>query len=159
MFDGSTEIFEMVKRPNAIQIIPTQGEKIFVSRQSQPHKHDYFSLLGGRGEEGEDPLVTAKRELLEESGLQSDDWELIKSYQPVPKLDWEIYLFAARNCQKIAEQKLDAGEKIEIIECNFEEFIKIVEKDEYWGRELALDLLKMEKEKSLDSFKRKIFQS
>src|SRR5882757_3955251 len=79
MFDGSTETFEMLKRPNTIEVIATQGDKILISRQSQPNKENFYSLFGGRAEEGEDPLVTAKRELLEESGLESDDWELFKS--------------------------------------------------------------------------------
>jgi ADP-ribose pyrophosphatase len=159
MFDGSTETFEMIKRPNTIEIIATEGDKIFMSHQSQPNKHDFYSLFGGRAEENEDPLVTAKRELLEESGLASSDWELVKSYQPLHKIDWEIYLFIARNCKKVADPKPDPGEKIETIECSFDEFVKIVEKDEYWGRELALDLLKMEKAGSLEAFKQKLFKT
>lgn len=158
MFDGSTETFEMIKRLNTIEIIATHGDKVFISRQSQPDKHNYYSLFGGRAEEGEDSLVTAKRELLEESGLESNDWELIKSYQPIHKMDWDIYLFVARDCKKTAEPQLDPGEKIETIECSFEKFVEIVQHDDYWGRELAYDLLKMEKERTLDLFKKRIFR-
>jgi ADP-ribose pyrophosphatase len=159
MFDGTSATFEMLKRPNTIEVIATSGDKVFMSRQSQPNKHNYYSLYGGRGEEGEDPLVTAKRELLEESGFESDDWELIKNYQPVHKIDWEIYLFVARNCKKIAEPKLDAGEKIEEIECTFDEFVKIVEHDEYWGNQLIFDIIKMEKNGTLVAFKERLFST
>jgi ADP-ribose pyrophosphatase len=159
MFDGSTEIFEMVKRPSTIEIIAVQGDKILMSKQSQPNKHNFFSLFGGRAEENEEPLVTAKRELLEESGLESTDWELVKSYQPVHKLDWEIYLFIARNCKKVAEPHLDPGEKIETVAYTFDEFMEVVQKDEYWGSELALDMLKMEKAGKLETFKRQLFVS
>lgn len=157
MFDGTTATFEVLKRPNTIEVIATSGDKIYMSRQSQPNKHNYYSLYGGRGEEGEDPLTSAKRELLEESGLESDDWEFIKSYQPVHKIDWEVYLFVARSCKKVAEPKLDSGEKIEEIECTFDEFIKIVEHDEYWGNQLAFDIAKMEKNGTLSTFKEKLF--
>jgi len=157
MFDGSNEIFEMLKRPNTIQIIATQDDKIFISRQSQPNKHNYLSLYGGRSEENEDPLVTAKRELLEESGLSSDDWELYKVYSPYHKIEWEIYFFIARNCQKVAEPHLDAGEKIEQLECSFDEFKKMIEEDNYLAPNLALDLLRMEKEGILEEFKQKLF--
>ena len=75
------------------------------------------------------------------------------------KMDWEIYLFVARNCKKVAEPKLDSGEKIETIECSFDKFVKIVEDDEYWGRELSLDLLKMEKAGTVENFKQKLFSS
>lgn len=159
MFDGSTETFEMLKRPNTIEIIATQGEKILLSRQSQPNKPNYYSLFGGRAEENEDPLVTAKRELLEEAGLASDDWQLIRSYQPMHKIDWDIYLFVARNCKKVAEPTLDPGEKIETIECSFDEFMTVVEHDEYWGNELALDLYKMKQNGTLNEFKKKILHS
>jgi ADP-ribose pyrophosphatase len=157
MFDGSKQTFEMLKRPNTIEIIAVQGDKILMSHQSQPNKHNFYSLFGGRAEENEEPLVTAKRELLEESGLESTDWEFIKSYQPVHKIDWEIYLFVARNCQKVAEPKLDPGEKIETVSYSFDEFLNIIEKDEYWGNELAIDLLKMEKTGTIDTFKKKLF--
>lgn len=157
MFDGSTETFEMLKRPNTIQIIVTQGENILINRQSQPHKHDYYSLYGGRAEEGEDPLITAKRELLEESGLESDSWELYKVFSPYTKIDWEIYYFIARNCKKTAEPALDAGEKIEQIACTFDEFLKFVEEDSYLAKDLALDIFRMQKAGTIDAFKQKVF--
>src|SRR6185369_14339973 len=157
MFDGSVETFEMLKRPSTIEIIATQGEKILMSRQSQPNKENFHSLFGGRAEENEEPLVTAKRELLEESGLESDDWEFVKSYQPVHKIDWEIYLFIARNCKKVAEPKLDPGEKIAMIEYTFDEFADIVMHDEYWDNQLAIDIMKMRQNGSLEAFKRKLF--
>ena len=157
MFDGSTSTFEMLKRPNTIEVIATEGDKILLSKQSQPNKSDFYSLFGGRAEEGEEPLVTAKRELLEESGLKSENWELLKTYSPIHKIEWDIYMYVARDCVKTLDQKLDAGEKIEIIKCTFEEFIKIVDSDNYWGNELVLDVLRMQKENKLEEFKFRIF--
>ena len=157
MFDGSYEIFEMLKRPSTIQIIATQGDKVMMSKQSQPNKHNYHSLFGGRAEPDEEPLVTAKRELLEESGLESDDWELYKQYQPISKIDWDIYLFIARNCNKVAEPQLDPGEKIETIPCTFDEFTKMIEQDEFWGPDLTLDILRMERDGKLDAFRKRLF--
>ena len=159
MFDGTIETFEMLKRPNTIQIIPIQGDKIIVSRQSQPHKFDYFSLFGGRAEEGEEPLITAKRELLEESGLVSDDWELFNTYSFPHKIQWDVYFFIARNCKKIADPKLDPGEKIQIIEYSFDEFQKAIEDDNYLAKDLALDILKIEKAGKLEEFKKRLFRS
>lgn len=79
MFDGSEETFEMLKRVNTIEVISIKDGKICISHQSQPTKKDFYSLFGGRAEEGEEPLTTAKRELLEESGMTSDSWELYKN--------------------------------------------------------------------------------
>ena len=144
-------------RVNTIEIIATSGDKILLSHQSQPNKHDYYSLFGGRAEENEEPLVTAKRELLEESGLTSKDWELFKIYTPVHKIEWEIHTFIARDCKKVKEQNLDAGEKIEILECTFDEFIELVVSDKYWGSELVVDILKMKDAGSLEEFRKKLF--
>ena len=160
MFDGNFETFEMLKRPNTVEIIATQGDKILLSHQSQPNKKDFLSLFGGRGDKdkAEEPLETAKRELLEESGLASDDWELIKTYEPFHKIDWQIYLYVARNCEKVAQQKLDSGEQIEIVSRSFDEFIRDVESDKYWGNELTLDILRLKQNKEkMDEFKKKIF--
>lgn len=157
MFDGTTQTFEMLKRPNTIEVIATQGNKIFLSKQSQPNKHDFYSLFGGRAEKGEEPLATAKRELLEESGLTSDDWELLKIYEPVHKIEWQIYVYIARNCKKVAEPNLDAGEKIETVTCTFDEFLQIVDSDNYWGTAVALDLLRLQQDpQKLEDFRQKL---
>jgi ADP-ribose pyrophosphatase len=158
MFDGSFETFEMLKRPDTVEVIATNGERIFITHQSQPNKHDYFSLLGGRVDEGEEPLAAAKRELLEESGMTSDSWELYKEYQPIHKIEWSVHTYIAKDCRKVAEQKLDVGEKIEVKECTFEEFLDIILSEEYWGTELALDILRMKDNGTLEEFKKKLFQ-
>ena len=157
MFDGSKETFEMLKRPNTIEIIAVEGDKILFSKQSQPNKNDFYSLFGGRADEGEEPLDTAKRELHEESGYESSDWELLKTYTPLHKIDWDIYLYVARNCKKTGNQHLDSGEKIEIIKYTFNEFIETVLSDKYWGNELVLDILRMKQDGKLEEFKNKIF--
>lgn len=160
MFDGSWATFEMLKRPNTVEVIATDKDKILLSRQSQPNKLDFYSLFGGRGEENEDPLSTAKRELKEEAGLESEDWELLRTYEPMHKIDWQIYMFVARNCKRVTDPKLDVGEKIETIKWSFDRFVQIVESDKYWGNELALDILKMKQnERKWQEFKEKIFPS
>lgn len=157
MYDGSTETFEMLGREPACDILAiSEGKKILLSHQSQPNKEDFYSLFGGRIEEQEEPLIGAKRELLEESGYESDEWELLRIYQPVHKIDWSNYFYIARNCKKTSDQKLDSGEKIEIIECDFDEFIRIVKSEKYSGKELVLDIYRMEEAGELEEFKRKM---
>ncbi len=158
MFDGSEETFEMLKRVNTIEVIAIKDGKIYISHQSQPNKKDFYSLFGGRAEEGEDPLTTAKRELLEESGMSSENWELYKTYQPIHKIEWEIYTYIAKDCKKVSELKLDAGEEIEVKEYSFDEFIDVVLSDKYWGNELVLDILRMKDKGKLEEFKDKLLK-
>jgi len=148
----------MLKRPNTLEIIAVQDNTILLSHQSQPNKENFYSLFGGRGEEGEEPLESAKRELLEEAGLESDNWELFKVYEPAHKIDWHVYTYIAKNCKKVGEQHLDPGEKIEIVECTFEKFLEIVQSKNYWGNELALDIFRMKQQGELDAFRTKLFQ-
>lgn len=63
LFDGSKQTFEMLKRPDTVEVIAVKDGSILMSRQSQPNKHDFFSLFGGRVEPDEEPLAAAQREL------------------------------------------------------------------------------------------------
>ena len=158
MFDGYTKIFEMLKRPNTLQVIATVGSKIIFAWEQQPTKPPYYGLLGGRQNKRENPLAGAKRELLEESGMVSEDWELLKIYRPVSKIEWEVHLFVARNCKKIQEPKLDPGERIKLKKSSLREFVSIAQSDDFFGSELSLDLLRMQKDKvAWKAFKKKLF--
>lgn len=160
MYDGRTETFERLKRPATIQIIPTMGDHIFLSYEEQPTKPRSFTFLGGRAEPDEEPLVTAKRELLEEAGFESDDWELLKVYHYEGKIDWEIYFYIARNCRKVAEQHLDGGELIEVKEVSWEQFLKIVSGEDFWGQMISTDILRMRLQpEKLEEFKKKLFSA
>jgi len=159
LYDGTTATFEMLKRPGTIQIIPTNAEKIYLSYEEQPTKPRTITFFGGRQEPDEDPLVTAKRELLEETGMESDDWELLKKYDYEGKIEWPMYLFTARNCKKVAEQNLDPGEKIDIKEVTFDQFLDIVSAESFWGGIIANDILRMRLDKEkLEEFKKKLFK-
>ncbi len=138
MYDGTTAIFERLRRPDTTQIIAVVGDTILFQKQEQPHRSASFrSLPGGRVEEGEDSLSGAKRELLEETGYASEDWILWREDCPVAKMDWTIYTYVARNCRKVAEQNLDAGERIENFFIDFEEFLALSDDADFYDRELA----------------------
>jgi ADP-ribose pyrophosphatase len=158
MFDGTHETFEMLKRADTVEVIATRGDKIFLTHQSQHNKSDFFALLGGRSEEGEEPLEAAKRELLEESGLASNHWELFQTYQPLHKMDWNIHTFIARDCEMVGQQHLDAGEQIELMECTFDEFVDAVLSEKYWGNELTLDILRRKDQDTLGELQQLLFR-
>lgn len=125
MFDGSYETFEKLKRADTVMVLPiTNTGKIILTRQKQPGKKIFIGAAGGRVEENEDILTAAKRELLEETGYRAKEYILWDAFQPIGKIEWAVYIFVAKKCQKISAQKLDAGEKIELIKMNFEEFIE-----------------------------------
>lgn len=159
MFDGSIETFEMIKRPDTVQIIATQGDKIITTKELQPTQKRDHGLLGGRVDKGESVKAAAKRELLEESGMVSDGWKLFKIYYPAHKIAWSVYYYIARDCKKIAEQHLDSGEKIILVKKTFNQFIKDMTKLPEWNNQFVCDILRMQlKGKSeLAKFKKQIF--
>lgn len=161
MYDGSTATFEMLKRPDTVQIIPsTVNDRILICKQKQPQFKSYFySLFGGRVDKNETPLQTAKRELREESGYASNDWELFKKYNPYSKTEWVVYVYLARNCQKIAKQNLDSGEKIKILKIDFDQFFRLLMTQTFFAKDFAMDVLKMKINGKLNAFKKKLFTS
>lgn len=158
MFDDTTATFEQIKRPNTLMVIPTMGDKIIISEQEQPgHKRD-SGLLGGRQNPDETPTQGAQRELLEESGLSSADWELYKTFEPHAKLDWTLYYFVARDCQKVQEPNLDAGEKIRTFGVSFDEFVDIILGDDFYGTDFSLYVVKLKIRNRLDELRTLLFK-
>lgn len=140
MFDGSERTFEAVKRPDSVQVIAVQGENIVISNEEQPGRGRFHSLFGGVKEEGEKPLAAAKRELLEESGLASQDWELYRVFSSPGRVLWNVHIFIARDCRKAGGQALDAGEKITPKSVSLDELFSLLGKTDFRGRELLFDL-------------------
>lgn len=158
-FDGSVKTFEMLKRPHTVEVIAVQGDKIIIAEQQQPRMEPLYTLFGGRQEEGEEPLATAKRELREEAGLVSKDWQLFKSFvHESNKIDWMLHLFIARSCAKVGDQTLDSGERIELKEVDFDEFISIVSSERFWGGPIITEILRMRLAPArIEEFRKKLF--
>lgn len=133
MFDGSFQTFErLYRKPSCIVIPFDEDGNVYYSKQSQPAHESGLCLFGGRSEEGETPLEAVKRELLEESGLVSDEWQVLDEvFSLEMKIDYELYYFLAKNCRKIQEPRLDNGEKIEVFKTSLDDFIDMVSKDDF----------------------------
>lgn len=142
-YDGTKHTFEKIIRLDTVVVIPVLPTgKIIVSKQEQPLRGPFYGFLGGRIEEGEDALLAAQRELLEESGYESNEWSLFTAVQPVTKIDWAIYTFIAHGAFKTHEPELDGGEKIELLEVTFEEFIDMCAEGKLQEEDLTLAVLR-----------------
>jgi len=127
LFDGTTAIFEKLKRPDTVVVFPVLDDgRILLTEQEQPGKEPYIGATGGRVDDGEDILAAAKRELLEESGYEAEEFILWDAQHPTPKIDWVVYTFVAKGLKKVAELELDGGEKITLKPVTFEEFTDLV---------------------------------
>jgi len=113
LFDGSSTVFEGLSRPDTALIVPLleTGQLVF-ARESQPGMPSMLRTLGGRVEENEAPDQAARRELLEEAGIEAQSLKLWKAWQPINKIDWAVYLFVALGSRVAGGQSLEGGEKI-----------------------------------------------
>lgn len=150
MFDGSFETFEMLRRADTAAVIAVVDNKVLLQKEEQPGREPFISVPGGRIEEGESPLEGAKREMLEETGYVSDDFELIIEHRPHNKIDWTMFGYVARNCKKIQEPQPDSGEKIEPLLVSFEDLLKMPDHPHFRATEFKDILLRAH----LDSHKR-----
>lgn len=123
-FDGTKTKFEKIKRSDTVVVFPVLNDgKIILTKQEQPGKESFIGTTGGRVDEGEDILSAAKRELLEESGYEAEEFILWDAKHPTSKIDWVVYTFIAKGLKKVEDQHLDGGEKIELMFVTLDEFI------------------------------------
>ncbi|OGH94078.1 MAG: hypothetical protein A2538_02135 [Candidatus Magasanikbacteria bacterium RIFOXYD2_FULL_41_14] len=158
LYDNSNATFEMLKRPNTLSVIPTIENKIVIGSHEQPGLPPSYGFLGGRQDKDESPEQGAQRELLEEGGLMSENWELYNSFSPHAKLDWIVYYFIARDCKKTQEPNLDAGEKIKTFAVSFDELVDMVLGEKFYGTDFALHVAKLKIRNRLDDLRTLLFK-
>jgi len=144
LYNGTTKTFEMLDRVDSANVIAVSGDNVYYAEQEQPPNRKFFSVFGGQIDPGESPLEAAKRELREESGLVSDDWELWRKEEISSKISWKSYVFIARNCKVAGEQKLEGGEKITVKQAPIEEFFRMVYEKPFLEYEIFIPFMRME---------------
>jgi ADP-ribose pyrophosphatase len=150
MYDGTKKTFENLKRPDTVVVFPVLDDgSILLTEQEQPNKAPFIGACGGRVDEGEDILEGAKREFLEETGYEASEYILWKSVHPASKIDWVVYFFIAKGCEKVSDQSLDGGEKIELKKVSFDELLQIGRNPKFMEKEIIPDFYEalLDKEK------------
>ncbi len=143
MFDGTTKIFEKLKRNDTVDIIAvSENWDICILEEEQPWRLPFYWLVWWTCEIWESPIITAKRELLEETGFVSEDWNFLKSYKKSSRIDYKSNIFIARNCKKIQDQNLDSGEKIKIKMVKWKEFLDVITDPKFRVSEFALEVMR-----------------
>ena len=161
LFNGTTVTFEKLRRPDTAYVIAVQHDNSLVLvEQEQPGSQKYVGLIGGRVESGETAEQAARRELREETGMQAGKLVLWKSFQFLPKIDWAIYIFIARNCLMSASNSLDAGEKIQMVTLSLDEVFRAAATSLLGDVEVALTLLRVKDDMNeLQAFKNLLIHS
>lgn len=130
LFDGKFAAFEMLRRPDTVQAICVDADKILVIKQEQPHRGKNTNFPGGRVDLTDNSTLEAvQREVKEETGMTFAKWKLVKVEQPQAKIEWFIYTYVAHNPTAESSKSLDAGEKIETVWSTIEDVKSLIADD------------------------------
>ncbi len=110
-----TRAREIVEHPGGVCILAInhKNEVLVVEQYRYGAQTFLLELPAGKKESDEDPLLTAKRELLEETGFKASCWESFGLFYPSPAyLDEVIHFYIATNLEAKSQQ-LDEGEYLD----------------------------------------------
>ena len=103
-----------------IAAVTSDGELVLTEQFRRPVNASVIDLPAGlvgdvAGSEDESRLLAARRELLEETGYESDQWELVTEGPSSPGMTNEMLAFyLARNAKRVAAGGGDASEDIDV---------------------------------------------
>ena len=132
---NGTEIpdYYIYEYPNWVNVIAVTEEKEIVVIQQYRHglgESIYEIPAGVCDSTDKDPMESAKRELMEETGFGEGVWSLLMSTSPNPGTNTNMcYCFLALDVKKVSSQHLEATEDIEVTLMSIEEVKDLLNKD------------------------------
>ena len=117
--DGGEADREIVGHPGAVAVLAHDGEVVYLVRQPREpiDVPDLLELPAGKlDEEGESPLETGRRELVEEIGKAAEHWEHLKSYWNSPGFsDEEIHLYLATGLSDVERPAVEEDVRLDLV--------------------------------------------
>ena len=109
--DGKTAIREIVEHSGGSCIYCEKDDCVYLVKQFRyAYGEEIWELPAGKLEKGEDPMITAIRELEEEAGLKAQKATLLFTVYPTPGYTNEIIrIYKAEDISQ-SKQHLDEGE-------------------------------------------------
>ena len=114
--DGATATREFVMHPGAAAMVPIGGDdRILVERQFRYARGQmYVEIPAGKIDAGETSIQTARRELLEETGYEAQQWGFLTRIHPAIGFSDEVMdIYLARDLS-LRERAMDVDEFLEI---------------------------------------------
>jgi ADP-ribose pyrophosphatase len=143
-----------IRTPDFVLVVAlTPDDKSLCFRQTK-YAVDGLTLapVGGYIEPGEDPLMAAKRELLEETGHQAEVWIFLGQYPVMANRGGGTgYLYLARDAHYVSEPQSDDLEQQELLFLDLDEVEQAIAEGDFnvitWTACVALALLHIKSEK------------
>ncbi|MEI7842667.1 MAG: NUDIX hydrolase [Gallionellaceae bacterium] len=145
--DGTTSSREYLKHPGAVAVIALldNGNLIMERQFRYAPQQEFIELPAGKIDHGEDTLITAKRELLEETGYVASEWTHLSTAWPcIGYADERMEYYLARGLTHKGRQ-LDEGEFLEVFELSPADAIEWVRLGKITDSKTIVGLFWMEK--------------
>ena len=115
--DGGESYREYIQHPGAVAIVPLldDGRVVLERQYRHPVGRVMIEFPAGKLTPGEDPLLCAQRELLEETGYTAREWAHAGTMHPcIGYADESIGIWFARGLT-LGERRLDEAEFLDVI--------------------------------------------
>jgi ADP-ribose pyrophosphatase len=141
--DGSEATREYIVHPGAVMIIPRlpDGALLFERQFRYPHQRVFIEFPAGKIDSGEDPLATAKRELVEETGYTAARWAYVATMHPLITYSTEYIAIYAADELTYVGARLDAGEFVETFTATLNDALGWLDRGEVTDAKTMLGLL------------------
>ena len=128
--NGRQTTFSIVEHPGAVAIVPVfeNGDVVLLKQFRPSIGEEIYEIPAGTLEEGEAPLATAKREIVEETGFKARRWEKIAEFYTAPGFCTELmHVYVARGLSP-ASAEGDADEILKPIRMSLAKALEMVRK-------------------------------
>ena len=126
--NGRNTTYSIVEHPGAVAIVPVfeNGDVILLKQFRPSIGAEIYEIPAGTLEEGEAPLATAKREIVEETGFKARSWEKIAEFYTAPGFCTELmHVFVAKGLSP-AHAEGDADEILKPIRMSLAKALEMV---------------------------------
>ncbi len=147
MPDGQVHTREYIAHPGAVAVLALlDNGKLVMERQFRyAPQREFVELPAGKIDHGEDILLTAQRELLEETGYVAAEWiHLTTAWPSIGYADERIEYFLARGLTHQGRQ-LDDGEFLEVFELSLTEAMEWIRQGKINDSKTIVGLFWLEK--------------
>lgn len=115
--------YYVMEFPDWVNILPVtkEGQVILIRQYRHASGQEHLEIPGGSTDPRlkESVLAGARREMLEETGFDSEDIVKVASHYPNPALQTnQMHTYIAFNCEKVQEQNLDEFEDLSLYFCS-----------------------------------------
>ena len=152
--DGSSFTRDIVRSPGAVGVLPLMFDAegnpsvVLVSQYRPPYERSIIEMPAGmRDIDGEDTAEVARRELVEEAGLEAGGLELLTEILPSPGMtDSVTTLYLATACVPVPHDRHGPEEEhMELLHMPLADAVAMVERGEIGDAKTVIALLLTDK--------------